>query len=87
MPEMFGPGFVNTDLSIFKNFKFSEARKLQFRFSGYNAFNHPLSSFGHDNNLNLQFGADGKVSNLNTFGFVTNKVGRRVIQLAVKFYF
>jgi hypothetical protein len=87
MPEMFGPGFVNTDLSLFKNFKFSEARKLQFRFSGYNAFNHPLWSFGHDNNLNLQFGADGKVSNPNTFGYVTNKVGRRVIQLAVKFYF
>jgi hypothetical protein len=86
MPEMFGPAFFNSDLSLFKNFVFSESRKLQFRFSGYNFMNHPLYSFGHDNNLNLSFGADGKVNNSN-FGLVTNKVGRRVIQLAVKFYF
>ena len=86
MPEMFGPSFFNSDLSLFKNFNFSEARKLQFRFSGYNFLNHPLWSFGHDNNLNLAFGADGKVSNSN-FGLVTNKVGRRIIQVAVKFYF
>ncbi len=86
MPEMFGPSFVNSDLSLFKNFSFSEARKLQFRFSGYNFINHPLWSFGHDNNLNLSFGPDGKVNNSN-FGYVTNKVGRRVISMAVKFYF
>ena len=35
-PEMFGPAFFNSDLSLFKNFNFSESRRLQFRFSGYN---------------------------------------------------
>ncbi len=85
-PEMFGPAFFNSDLSAFKNFAIGENRKLQFRFSGYNFLNHPLYSFGHDNNLNLSFGPDGKVSNTN-FGIATTKVGRRIIQLAVKFYF
>ena len=86
MPEMFGPAFFNSDLSLFKNFNFSETKKLQFRFSGYNFLNHPLYSFGHDNNLHLNFGADGKVADP-TFGYATNKIGRRIIQLAIKFYF
>ena len=86
MPEMFGPAFFNSDLSLFKNFAFSENRRLQFRFTGYNFINHPLWSFGHDNNLNLAFGPDGKVNNTN-FGIATNKVGRRMISMAVKFYF
>lgn len=86
MPEMFGPAFFNSDLSLFKNFQFAESRRLQFRFSAYNFLNHPLWTFGHDNNLNLSFGADGKVNN-SRFGYVDNKLGRRIIQLAVKFYF
>jgi hypothetical protein len=86
MPEMFGPAFFNSDLSLFKNFQFSESRKLQFRFSAYNFLNHPLWTFGHDNNLNLSFAADGTVNN-SRFGYVDNKLGRRIIQLAVKFYF
>jgi Carboxypeptidase regulatory-like domain len=86
MPEMFGPGFFNMDLSVFKNFSVGESRKLQFRFSGYNFLNHPVYSFGNDSNLNLTFGPDGTVNNPN-FGTTTNKIGRRIIQLAVKFYF
>jgi hypothetical protein len=74
------------DLSVFKNFSVGESRKLQFRFSGYNFLNHPVYSFGNDSNLNLTFGPDGTVNNPN-FGTTTNKIGRRIIQLAVKFYF
>ncbi|HCC56165.1 MAG TPA: carboxypeptidase regulatory-like domain-containing protein, partial [Solibacterales bacterium] len=33
LPEVFGPAFFNSDLSLFKNFVFSESKKLQFRFS------------------------------------------------------
>jgi hypothetical protein len=35
-PTLTGPGFFNTDISLFKNFTFgqSESKKLQFRFSG-----------------------------------------------------
>jgi hypothetical protein len=36
----FGPGRVNFDLSLAKNWKLSERFNLQFRFQGFNAFNH-----------------------------------------------
>ena len=86
--EVFGPAFFNADLSLFKNFSFTETRKLQFRFSAYNFLNHPLWSFRNgSNNLNLIFsGTTGKLENPN-FGITTEKMGHRIIQLALKFYF
>jgi len=87
-PEVFGPAFFNSDLGFYKNFRFSEAKKLQFRFNAYNFLNHPLWSFrSGSSNLNLTYDpASLKVSNPN-FGVTTEKQGHRVIQLAVKFYF
>ena len=81
-----GPHLLTTDFSLFKNFRFGEVRKLQFRFSDYNFLNHPVYTFGHDNNLNLAFDATGKQTN-SRFGYADNKAGRRVVQLAVKYYF
>lgn len=41
-PRMFhGPGIQTADLSLFKNFKFTERWLLQFRAEFFNAFNHP----------------------------------------------
>ncbi|HWR54728.1 MAG TPA: carboxypeptidase-like regulatory domain-containing protein [Bryobacteraceae bacterium] len=87
MPLMEGPAFFNSDLSVFKNFVFSEQKKLQFRFSGYNFLNHPINSFvSGDNNLKLTFNAAGKMTN-DKFGYTSTKLGHRAIQLALKFYF
>ncbi len=86
-PYMKGPYFMNHDLSLFKNFKFTEQRQLQFRFMGYNFLNHAIPSFlSGDPGLNLTFNAAGQVTNP-YFGTVTQKLGHRVIQMAVKFYF
>ncbi|MCC6860175.1 MAG: carboxypeptidase regulatory-like domain-containing protein [Bryobacterales bacterium] len=86
LPVIYGPGFFNADLGLFKNFDLSESKRLQFRFNGYNFLNHPLWSFS---NQNLTLGFDRNTGKLNTplFGYVTEKQGRRVIQLAVKFIF
>jgi len=85
-PTLTGPGFWNSDMSLFKNFTFgqSEARKLQFRFSGYNFLNHPNRTFiSGDSGLNLNFNSSG-VLNPN-FGYATNTIGHRIIQGMAKF--
>jgi hypothetical protein len=86
-PEVFGPAFFNSDLSLFKNFQISESKKFQFRFSAYNFLNHPLWTFRNgSNNLNLNFNSAGALDNPN-FGVTTEKQGHRIIQLALKYYF
>lgn len=86
-PYLRGPALINHDLSFFKNFNIDEDRRLQFRFSAYNFLNQPLWSFlPGDNNLDLEFNQAGQQVN-QRFGITDNKVGRRIIQLAIKFYF
>jgi len=91
IPAGSGPGFFNTDLSVFKNFTFgkSESKKLQFRFSGYNFINHPLVTFlKNDPNLTLNFNSDGTLaSNSKNFGSANSKTGHRILQGAIKFSF
>jgi hypothetical protein len=86
LPAIYGPAFFNANLGLFKNFKFTESKNLQFRVDGYNFLNHPLWSF---NGSNLTLGFDPSTGKINTpnFGTVTQKQGGRVVQLAVKFYF
>jgi hypothetical protein len=87
LPYIKGPAFFNNDLTLFKDFSISEHQKLQFRISGYNFLNHPLTSFiGGDSNLNLSFDNTGKLSN-NRFGYADWQIGHRIIQLAVKYNF
>jgi hypothetical protein len=86
LPAIYGPAFFNSDLGLFKNFPFSESKKLQFRIDAYNFLNHPLWSF-NGNNLNLGFDPVTLKVNTPLFGTVTQKQGNRVVQLVVKFYF
>ncbi len=70
-----GPGFANWDLSLLKNFHFTERTYLQFRAEGFNAFNHP------------QFNQpDGDISS-GTAGRITSARNERNLQLALKLYF
>lgn len=87
----YGPPYLNFDLGLFKNFQFSESKKLQFRINGYNFLNHPLYSFPPQlNNLMLNFADSGPNQGRNQnpeFGIATVKQGHRIVQLAIKFYF
>jgi len=87
-PGVYGPAFMNFDLGMFKNFQISESKKIQIRFNGYNFLNHPLWTFVNgSNNLKLIYDqTTGKMSNPN-FGITTEKQGRRIVQIAIKYYF
>jgi hypothetical protein len=86
-PAVVGSSYANHDLSLFKNFPFSGSRKFQFRLSAYNVFNHPQRAVDDSQNLNITF-ANGVQTNANLGRLPTdNKYGRRIVQLAFKFYF
>ena len=85
LPVIYGPAYFNADLGLFKNFAITEKKRLQLRMNGYNFLNHPLWSF-NGSNLNLGFAASG-VMNTPTFGTITTKQGKRVVQLAATFTF
>jgi hypothetical protein len=78
-----GPGRDNWNLSLYKNFVFSEARgsNLQFRAEFFNVWNHTQFQGDTQNGgISTNFGASN-------FGAVTNAYDPRVIQLALKLFF
>lgn len=73
---MRGPGQVNWDMSVFKNFGFGEKLKAQFRCEALNAMNTPLF-YGP----NVSYGSS-------TFGKITSQANfSRQLQLALRFAF
>ena len=71
-----GPGLNNWDLSIFKNFRFSESINLQFRAEAFNAFNH--TQFNNPN-TNIELPTQG--------GRIFSAKDPRIGQVALKLYF
>ena len=73
-----GPGLVNFDWSLFKNFTITERMKLQFRWETFNTLNHP------------NFGNPGStfIPGATNFGNITGTAtGMRQQQLGLKFLF
>jgi len=86
-PNLRGPGYSNHDFAIFKNFQMGGSRKFQFRASLTNVFNHPQRFL--DDNTNLKLHYENGVLASPGFGILPtdNKYGRRIVQLAFKYYF
>jgi hypothetical protein len=78
LPNVRVPGYVDADLSVFKNNYFDASRRfnLQLRLEAFNALNHPVFS-GPDAGVN-----DGTFGQINS----QSNTGREV-QLAVKFIY
>jgi hypothetical protein len=76
--SFFGPGEVNFDLALLKNFQFNEARALQFRLEAFNTFNH-ANFFG-------PAAVNGDIDSA-LFGQVVNAAPPRLMQAALKFTF
>jgi hypothetical protein len=83
-----GPGIQMVDLGLFKQFKFTERWRLQFRAEFFNAFNHP--NFGNPSADLSSLGSFGKVSNTLAPILGTDSGGPgdpREVQLALKLFF
>ncbi|MCC6859317.1 MAG: TonB-dependent receptor [Bryobacterales bacterium] len=74
--SLFGPGRVNFDMSLFKDFPIKERATVQFRAEAFNIFNTP------------QFGLPASTVNAPGAGAVTSTVGNpRQLQMALKVLF
>jgi Carboxypeptidase regulatory-like domain/TonB-dependent Receptor Plug Domain len=82
-----GPGINNWDMSLFKNFNFTESKYLQLRLETYNTFNHTQPA-----GINLGFtspsaGTPPSAGTVGSSGDVANYRDARNVQLGAKFYF
>ncbi len=85
-----GPGIQMWDLSLFKQFKFTERYQLQFRAEFFNAFNHPNFANPNASFNPVSLGSFGKVTNTIQPSLGTDSGGPgdpREIQFALKLYF
>lgn len=91
------PGINNFDFSIFKNFRFGEARRIQLRADLFNAFNHPQYIPGSPNIVvPITTTAVGQVNTVNATNLRNNNFNNpskvfssnpRVVQMALRFDF
>ena len=75
-----GPGFVNVNMALLKNFRLGETSRLQLRAEAFNLFNHTNYTFA---TLGEQF----KNINSSTFGQVSAATAAREFQFAARFEF
>jgi carboxypeptidase family protein/TonB-dependent receptor-like protein len=79
-----GPGFQNWDISLFKIFPISEAKRFEFRAEFFNAFNHLNPEFTDPNTIAENTSTERGSS---AFGLAQAARDPRFIQFALKFYF
>ncbi len=85
--SIYGPGVENWNMSLFKNFNFTESTRIQLRFEGYNVFNHTQWA---NVNTGLSVSTAGTTfsgANAGASGQITSTRDPRQLQLGGKFYF
>jgi hypothetical protein len=91
-PYIKGPGYINSDLSLYKNFNFKEHQQIQFRMQTYNFLNHPNADLSLNNSdISLSFNNNNAIASTNQNKSVTgnalNTGGRRVVMFSLKYVF
>lgn len=74
VPGVLGPGSINFDSLLAKNFQVTERWKAQFRWETFNSFNTP------------EFNLPNQTLNGGGFGLVTGADSRRIMQMGLKLY-
>jgi hypothetical protein len=85
--SIYGPGVDNWNMSLFKNFNFTENTRIQLRFEAYNVFNH--TQWGTVNNglVAPTPGTQFSGAYAGSSGQITSARDPRLLQLGGKFYF
>ena len=76
------PGFFNWDMSLHKDFHFTERWRMEFRAEYFNVFNH--TNFDDELAQGMNF---VKLSSPGSSGALTQSKDPRIGQLALKLYF
>lgn len=92
--NLFGPGVVNVDMSVFKTTHITERTTFEFRIEAYNALNHPNLpgpgtgfSAGPPASSSNPY-AEGGTNTSTTFGMITSgAISTRNVQLGGKIFF
>jgi len=66
LPDVRGPLYFKSDLSLYKDFTIKERQTLQFRMAGFNFLNLPINSFNNTNLSNLSLTYADPVCNAKT---------------------
>jgi hypothetical protein len=85
--SIYGPGILNFNMALYKNFNFTENMRIQLRFEGFNVFNHTQWA---NINYSLSAPTSGTIfsgSNAGSSGQITSARDPRQLQLGGKFYF
>jgi hypothetical protein len=70
-----GPGLVNFDMGLYKDFAFTERRRLQFRSEFFNIFNH------------TNFGNPTTTLGSGNYGRITSALDARIIEFSLRLHF
>jgi hypothetical protein len=73
--DIYGPGLVDFDMAIYKDFHLNERHKIEFRAEAFNVFNH--TNF---NGISTAFGSG-------TYGRVTSARDPRIFEFALRYQF
>jgi hypothetical protein len=91
---MRGPGTVNLDASIFRDFRVTERTNLQFRFNTFNTANTPHFGNPSANVSNMLLNPDGSIRSLGDYTTITSTKGigrdgldQRVLQFGMHLNF
>jgi hypothetical protein len=67
-----GPGVVNTDVAISRDFPITERFRAQFRFESFNFLNTPHFGLPNTNVSNMVLNSDGTIRNLGGYSTITS---------------
>jgi len=83
-----GPRAFFSDLSVAKNFNFTERVKAQFRFDAYNVFNHPVLGFSStQGNTCIDCSGGGQITAIEGDASPNAPNGMRQLQFGLRFSF